>query len=280
MSTGQEVLKRLRALAQSARDKTGKPAATQELLTRHALESFLDRLTRTEHARDFVLKGGILLAVYGTRRPTKDVDANAISAAVTPEHLAAVVRSVAAVDARDGVLFHTDTITVQDIRAQADYPGFRVQVKVSIATWRGAVTWDVSTGDPIVPAPRVVQVPRVLGEPIEVLGYARETSIAEKGVTILERGITSTRWRDYVDIVQLASEGVDTEELRRSAEAVAQFRGVTLEPVGPHLEGYGAVGQAKWAAWRRKQQLEDVAESQLDDQVARVAEILDPAFMG
>ena len=29
-------------------------------------------------------------------------------------------------------------------------------------------------------------------------------TIAEKGVTILERGRTSTRWRDYVDIVALA----------------------------------------------------------------------------
>ncbi len=28
--------------------------------------------------------------------------------------------------------------------------------------------------------------------------------VAEKGVTIVERGITSTRWRDYVDVVQLA----------------------------------------------------------------------------
>lgn len=79
--------------------------------------------------------------------------------------------------------------------------------------------------------------------PIEVLGYAPETSIAEKCVTILERGVTSTRWRDYIDIVQLAQNGVNTAELRRSAEAVAQYRKVTLEPVSRHLDGYGSVGQ-------------------------------------
>ena len=39
---------------------------------------------------------------------------------------------------------------------------------------------------------------------------APETTVAEKGVTILERGITSTRWRDFVDIVQLAEQhGID-----------------------------------------------------------------------
>lgn len=133
-------------------------------------------------------------------------------------------------------------------------------------------------GDPIVPAPRKIAVPRVIGEPIEMLGYAKETAIAEKGVTILERGITSTRWRDYVDIVQLCEGGYDAEELLRSARAVARCRQVTLEPVSPHLQGYRAMAQAKWTAWRRKQQLEENCEANLDKQVARVAAILDPVF--
>ena len=83
------------------------------------------------------------------------------------------------------------------------------------------------------PPPRQVTIDRILGDPIRLLGYAPETTIAEKGVTILERGITSTRWRDYVDIVQLARKGVDPDELLRSARAVARHRGVTLEPVTP-----------------------------------------------
>lgn len=78
--------------------------------------------------------------------------------------------------------------------------------------------------------------------------------------------------------MQLAQNGVDAAELRRSAEAVAQYRKVTLEPVSGHLEGYGDVGQVKWVAWRRKQGLESVSAELLDDQVALVAEILDPIF--
>lgn len=96
-----------------------------------------------------------------------------------------------------------DSISVQEIREHADYPAFRVRVGASIGPWMGIAAWDVATGDPIVPAPRRVRIDRVLGDPIVLLGYAPETTI-EKGVTILERGITSTRWRDYVDIVQLA----------------------------------------------------------------------------
>lgn len=278
MSAGDEVFRRLQSAARSVAAKTGTGAPTQEYLIRHTLESFLERLTRTTHAEDFVLKGGILLVAYGVRRPTKDADANAVGADVTAEHLIAVVHDIAAVETDDGVVFDLDSISVQEIRERADYPGFRVRVGVSIGPWKGTVAWDVSTGDPIVPAPRQVRIDRVLGEPIVLLGYAPETTIAEKGVTILERGITSTRWRDYVDIVQLASQGIDTDELLRAARAVARYRGVNLEPIAPYVAGYGQVGQAKWAAWRRKERLEAICEADLDQQMALVASYLDPVF--
>jgi hypothetical protein len=94
---GDAVFRRLQSLARSTASKSGIAAPTQEYLARHTLESLLDRLTRTSLAGDFVLRGGILLAVYGVRRPTKDVDANAVNIEVTAEHLAAVVQAVAAI---------------------------------------------------------------------------------------------------------------------------------------------------------------------------------------
>jgi hypothetical protein len=278
LSSGEVVFRRIQAIARSTAAKSGTRAPTQEYLIRHTLESFLDRLTRTSHADDFVLKGGVLLAAYGARRPTKDADSYAVHADVTAEHLTHVVGDIAAIDVDDGVVFDVDTISVQEIRELAVYPGLRVRVAVSIGPWKGAAAWDVSTGDPIVPRPRQVTIDRILGEPITLLGYAPETTIAEKGVTILERGITSTRWRDYVDIVQLAGNGIDRDELLRSARAVARHRSVTLEPVAPHLVGYDAVGQAKWAAWRRKEHLESACEAKLDDQITLVASFLDSVF--
>jgi len=278
MSRGDEVFRQLQAAARAATAHSGAGTPTQEYLIRHVLESFLDRLTRTPHADDFVLKGGILLAAYGVRRPTKDADANAISADVDAEHLVQVVHDIAAVTVDDGVQFDLATIGVQEIREQSDYPGLRVRIAVSVGPWKGVAAWDVSTGDPIVPPPRRVTIDRIIGDAITLLGYAPETTIAEKGVTILERGITSTRWRDYVDIVQLARAGIDSDELLRSARAVAVHRGVNLEPVAPRLAGYGAAAQAKWAAWRRKEHLESACEQNLDDQITLVVAHLDPVF--
>lgn len=276
-ANGAQVLRELQRQALASR-QTGATVTTSELVTRHALESFLDRLQRTPHGKDFVLKGGILLAGYGVRRPTKDVDSQARSASVTAAHIERVVRDVATVEADDGLEIDLGSLDVQTIREAADYPGLRMRARGTVGTARVVVAWDISTGDPVVPLPKMVSIPRVLGEPIEMLGYAPETSLAEKGVTILERGITSTRWRDYVDIVQLARQGIDRSVLLDSARAVARFRQVTLRPVADSVAGYGAVSQPKWAAWRRKEGLEDVCEPNLDDQMLEVIAVLDPVF--
>lgn len=279
MMTSTEVYRAIQTKARSEAARTGRPVATGEYLTRHALESFLYRLTQTVHADAFVLKGGILLTAYDVRRPTKDLDAEAISTSVTPEQVSQVVRDAATVDADDGIVFGLDSMATQEIRDDAEYPGLRMRVPVTLASWKGKVAWDISTGDPIVPAPRAVTIPRVIGDPITVVGYRPETVIAEKGVTILERGTTSTRWRDYIDIVLLpARYEIDAAELRRAAESVADYRGVDLAPVTPFVAGYGDIGQDKWAAWRRKERLEGLSEEKLDTQMALVAAVLDPVF--
>lgn len=59
MSAGDEVFRRIQSAARAAGAKTGMGALTQEYLTRHTLESFLDRLTRTAHAEDFVHDFGL-----------------------------------------------------------------------------------------------------------------------------------------------------------------------------------------------------------------------------
>jgi len=42
------------------------------------------------------------------------------------------------------------------------------------------------------------------------------------------------------------------------------------------VAGYGDIAQARWAAWRHKEALEDVTDSHLDDQMTKVAAVLDP----
>jgi hypothetical protein len=280
MNNGDEVFRQLQRRARDAGRESGNAPPTQEYLTRYGLEGFLDRLTRTSHVNHFVLKGGLVVAIYNARRPTRDVDSEAVDVDVSPAYIEQVMHDVAAVPVDDGLAFDLGSLDVHEIRDDADYPALRMRIRAHLGAHDLKVAWDISTGDPIVPAPGKVALPRLLGGEIEMNAYRLETILAEKGVTILERGITSTRWRDYVDIVRLAQTNtIDHKLLLDAARAVARFRGVELEPIAGHLLGYGAVGQAKWAVWRRKEQLQDSCAELLDDQMTLVAETLDPVFI-
>ncbi|WP_454119126.1 nucleotidyl transferase AbiEii/AbiGii toxin family protein [Microbacterium lacticum] len=54
-------------------------------MTLYALEGLLARIAASECRDDFVLKGGVLLAAFAARRPTKDIDLQATRLADDPD---------------------------------------------------------------------------------------------------------------------------------------------------------------------------------------------------
>ena len=104
---------------------------------------------------------------------------------------------------------------------------------------------------------------------------------AEKIVTAIARGTTSTRWRDLADIYLLARHHpVDGNELSTSIHEVARHRGTTLAPLAQALAGYGAIGQQRWDAWRRKQLLDDRLPATFANVIDSVVTFADPAITG
>lgn len=254
-----------------------------EIVTLYALERFLARLTQTPYRDDFVLKGGVLLAAYGLRRPTRDIDAQLVDQSLDAEFLLSVVRAVAEVTAEDAVTLHIDDAWVEQIRDEDAYSGLRVHIPTHVHTFDVATfKVDVSTGDPISPQIDTIELPTILGEDtITLRAHPLPTVVAEKTVTILERGATSTRWRDLMDVVTLArTRPFIAGELDAAARATAAHRSVALGPLARVVEGYADVGQNKWAAWRRTWQLEDRTEPNLDTEVALVAAFVDPVYSG
>ncbi|WP_207212010.1 nucleotidyl transferase AbiEii/AbiGii toxin family protein [Promicromonospora panici] len=76
-----------------------------EYLTLYALEGFLARLAASKHAAGFVLKGGVLMAAFAARRPTRDVDLAASGFPNDIDDVAERVRQIVAVDLDDGLEF-------------------------------------------------------------------------------------------------------------------------------------------------------------------------------
>lgn len=266
------------ALQRQARERG---RTTTELLTLYVLERFLARLAATQYRGDLVLKGGVLLAAYRLRRPTRDVDLQAIDLALDEEHLRTVVAAVAAVPADDGLAFDVDGLTVEPIRDDAAYQGLRVSFGAAIHTFRMDLKLDVSTGDPIWPAPEEVELPALLGGTVTVVGHPLPTVVAEKAVTIIQRGTTSTRWRDFLDLRSLArTHRFVAGDLRAAAVAVTHHRQIQLGPLAAATTGYPDIAQRKWAAWLRRIGLEDQAEPDFADQLAAVIHFIDPVFSG
>lgn len=179
----------------------------------------------------------------------------------------------------DGLLIDPEPVRIASIRDQDEYSGVRVKFHAQLYTAQLSLTLDVSTGDPIHPGAELVVLPGLLGRDVLIAGHPPATVVAEKAVTIVQRGTQSTRWRDYLDLRNLARSRVFIAgELLDAATAVARHRQVTLGPTAPLVTRYGAVAQAKWAAWRRAQGLAEDCLAQLDQQMAEVAKFIDPVF--
>lgn len=98
---------------------------------------------------------------------------------------------------------------------------------------------------------------------------------------MLQRGTISTRWRDLLDVAVLSDRfEFDAADVREAAIQVARHRTVELGPLRALMDGYGATGQAKWAAWRRKLKVEDLCEQNLNAQIERVLTFIEPVFDG
>lgn len=235
----------------------------------------------SRYADRLVLKGGVLLAAFGERRPTRDIDLQGQTLDNDAEAVRSVVCEIAAVDAGDGVVFETDTASAAVIRDEDAYSGVRVTMGARLATARPPFHVDVSVGDPITPEPEEVHVPRLLGGELVVRGYPLAMVHAEKIVTAIARGTVNTRWRDFADIYLLARHHpVDGSELVRSIRDVADHRGVEPQALRSVLDGYAEIGQARWAAWRRKQRLDDRLPDGFADVISAVIDFADPAIDG
>lgn len=89
---------------------------TDELFRTYVLERFLWRVANPDYRDGLVLKGGLLLAALGERRPTADVDLLAKDLSNDLDEVAAMVSSVLSVDSDDAVAYDLGELRVSTIR--------------------------------------------------------------------------------------------------------------------------------------------------------------------
>ena len=100
-----------------------------ELLQYFAMERFLFRLSQSDHAERFILKGALMLHVWRspTIRPTMDIDLLGRTNSLEAD-LVSQVRDILRVNVEpDGLVFDAESIRTEPVAAGDEYEGIRMR---------------------------------------------------------------------------------------------------------------------------------------------------------
>ncbi|MDP4116147.1 MAG: nucleotidyl transferase AbiEii/AbiGii toxin family protein [Bacteroidota bacterium] len=202
------------------------------VLRQYFQERFLFRLSQSNYAGNFVLKGALLLLAYDiTRsRPTRDIDFLGIKISNDMPEIEMMIREIASIQYEDGVSYLKDTIKIERIKEDAEYEGIRVSMQCLLGSVKGNLQIDIGFGDKIVYGPNKVEFPVLLDyESPKLQVYSLESAIAEKFEAIVSLGLSSSRMKDYYDILFLAyHHSFKSIELAEALAATFKNRGTEL----------------------------------------------------
>ena len=276
-NVGAAVHQRLRNLSKErGLDMTG-------LLRRYVQERLLYRLSVSDEAENFCIKGGVLLSFYNEGdllRPTEDIDFNGFDSEADIGTLTRALVNILAVPVDDdGVVFHVETMKIKKDRIGL-IPGGKVQLLADVHTACVEISVDVGFGNPINPDVRRVRMPTILSgiapQPV-VYAYPLETVIAEKVHAMAQFGYDNTRLKDYFDIWILAnSQTFDGESMTKAVVETfaaqhreiprAEFEGLTAE--------FAEASAGRWKAFLRK--IDSKGDTSLEEVVGVLSEMIHP----
>lgn len=231
----------------------------QETLQYYAMERFLYRLSVSRHRSSFVLKGALLLRAWDapTTRATKDIDLlgrldNSL------DTVAQVLKDVCVTEVEpDGILFDAGTVDVVRIKEDAEYEGVRGRFVGFLGTARVTMQVDIGFGDVVSPVPQSIRYPVLLDQlEAELLGYPKETVIAEKFHAMTYLGTLNSRMKDFYDVWLLANQyAFEGDSLAKAISATFANRetAIDLSPAAFTPAFFGQPSTvAQWAAFRSK----------------------------
>ena len=157
--------------------------AFAELLQLYTMERFLYRLSQSDHADKFVLKGALLFMVWKSayqRRTTLDIDLLGFTDN-TIDNLEGIAKELCGQETEDdGLSFDADSVRTERIKEDADYEGIRTKLFGYLERSRVQVQIDIGFGDALVPEPVPATMPTILDFPAPELNcYHQLTVIAE-----------------------------------------------------------------------------------------------------
>lgn len=256
-------------IAASARDRLLRVARDTRrdfnlVLTRYALERLLYRISISEHAHAFLLKGALLFDLWFDipHRPTRDADLLGFGTSEI-RTVSSVFRALCQIEDDDGMRFDPESVRVSEIRKDAAYAGLRVTLLGWLDTARCSVQVDIGFGDTVTPGPETVEYPVLLPDMRAPMlrTYPRYTVVSEKLQALVQLGMANSRMKDYFDLWILAQfsefEGAVLSEAIRATFSRRRTPVPDELPTGLTDEFTLDPGkQTQWQAFLRKNSLQ------------------------
>ncbi len=258
---------------------TGK--TMQEMLTAYGLERTVYRLSMSDYAERFTLKGGIFLyALFDGEfaRVTRDIDLLAKGISNDAEKIRTVFADIFSLECDDALYFDMSTIAVREITEFKKYHGVNVSITAFLERTKITVSIDIGFGDVIYPDRVKMNFPVILEMDIpQVYAYSLASVIAEKFEAIVSLGDANSRYKDFYDIYLLANRyNFSGQELSEAVKETFEHRKTSFEEIFAFEEAFLAsnIHQKRWQAFlKRKKTLINV---ELDEVVAAIKRLLLP----
>jgi hypothetical protein len=241
----------------------------EEIVRLYAMERFLYRVSVSDYGKKLILKGALLLRVWKEtiHRPTMDIDALGMikNDALTIETCIREICSTQVIP--DGLVFDPESVESEEITKDAEYAGRRIRFLGHLERMRIPMQVDIGVGDAVFPSPLEVTIPSTLGFPSPVvLGYTRESSIAEKFHAMVQMGELNSRMKDYHDIWQLANSfNFKGAILSKAIAYTFEKRQTSFEKDIPALNNeFASSKQVQWQAFRKKLGPSEIPSSFVD----------------
>jgi len=256
----------------------------QVLVRRYAQERLVYRLSVSEEAKNFCLKGGLLLSVYNggdLLRPTEDVDFNGFDGRGDVATLEKSLKAALSTPVEDdGVVFHLESMKIQKDRVGI-VPGGKVSLLAFVGTARAEVRVDVGFGNPVTPNAEMMTIPTLLDNMVPqpvIAAYPLETVVAEKLHAMVQFGLFNTRIKDYYDVwMLLRLHPFSGEQLTAAIQKTFEHQQRTIPDVIDGLsDTFAAKNEAAWSKFIR--QVAPETTTTLAEVVTEIGDFLAPVL--
>jgi len=160
----------------------------------------------------------------------------------------------------DGIIFHKDTIEIEETMIHEDYTGARITLIATLGNARIPIQIDIGFTDLITPKARNLSFPALLNdmEMATLLGYPLESIISEKFHAMVRKADINSRLKDFYDIWMLCEQNeFQGSVLQKAISTTFRHRETLITPSLPQALSNEFVEkqQRQWQAFLTKNKL-------------------------